>query len=120
MTQRKHKPSFDAMIRLFIQKYDIATKKEINRLARKIEDLEKRVSKPADAARPVPGTKKEQSAGEVVRNVIKDMADGATVTDIKAQTGYDDKKVRNILQRLSKQGRIRRKKRGVYLPAEYV
>ncbi|MBS3754403.1 MAG: hypothetical protein KGY56_01725 [Desulfobacterales bacterium] len=117
MTQRKHKPSFDAMIRFFIQKYDIATKKEINRLARKIEDLEKRLSKTTGAARPETGTKKGQSAGEVVRNVIKDMADGATAEDIKAQTGYDDKKVRNILQRLNKQGRIKRKKRGVYVPA---
>ena len=115
MTQRKQKPSFDAMIRFFIQKYDIATKKEINRLARKIEDLEKRVAKNSGATKPGSGAKKGHSAGEVVYNVIKDMADGATVADIKAQTGYDDKKVRNILQRLNKQGRIKRKKRGVYV-----
>lgn len=117
MTQRKQKPSFDAMIRLFIRKYDIATKKEINRLARKIEDLEKSLSKTADTRRPVSRTKKGQSAGEDVLNVIKDIRDGATIADIKAQTGYDDKKVRNLLQRLNKQGKIKRKKRGVYVPA---
>ncbi|MBS3756907.1 MAG: hypothetical protein KGY56_14505 [Desulfobacterales bacterium] len=87
MTQRKHKPSFDAMIRLFIQKYDIATKKEINRLARKIEDLEKRLAETTGGASQGRGAKKGQSAGEVVRNVIKDMADGATVADIKKHTG---------------------------------
>jgi len=115
MAQKKREPSFDAMIRLFLQKYDIATKRDINRLTRKIEDLEKALSKKPGAKEPTSRAKKGQSAAEVVLNAIKDIGDGASVADIKEQTGFDDKKIRNILNRLNREGRIKRKKRGVYV-----
>lgn len=57
--------------------------------------------------------KKGQPAAEVVLNVVKDIGEGTTIADIKAQTGYDDKKIRNIVHRLSKEGKIKRKKRGL-------
>lgn len=115
MAQKRREPSFDAMIRLFMQKYDIATKQDINRLTRKIEDLERAISKMSGAKEPTSRAEKGQSAAEVVLNVIKDIGDGATIADIKAQTDYDDKKVRNIVHRLNKEGKIKRKKRGVYV-----
>lgn len=115
MTRKKREPSFDAMINLFIKKYDIATKQDIDRLARKIDNLEKALSKKSGAGASGSRAKKSPSAGEVVLNVIKDIGDGATSADIKAQTDYDDKKVQNIVHRLNKEGKIKRKKRGVYV-----
>lgn len=40
MAQKKREPGFDAMIRLFLQKSDIATRRDFNRLAPKIEELQ--------------------------------------------------------------------------------
>lgn len=115
MAQRQHKPSFDAMIRFFMQKYDIATKKDITRLERKIDELKKGLSKKPVAQKSAAKTAKGKSAAEVVLNVIRDIGNGASFADIKARTDYDDKKLRNIVFRLNKEGKIKRKKRGVYV-----
>lgn len=118
MARKKREPSFDAIIRLFIQKYGIATKQEINHLIRKVENLEKELSKISGNKSPSSGTTIGRSASEVVFNVIKDFRQvGISVAEIKEQTGYEDKKVRNILNRLYKENRIKRKKRGVYSAA---
>lgn len=117
MAQKKREPSFDAMVRLFIKNYDIVTKKDINRLVRKIDDLEKFLANIPVARKSVSTAEKRSSAAEVVLNVIEDIRSGASVSDIKAQTGFEDKKVRNILNRLYKEGKIKRKKRGVYVTA---
>jgi predicted transcriptional regulator of viral defense system len=45
------------------------------------------------------------------------MKDGARLADIKSKTDYDEKKLRNIIYRLGKQGKITRKKRGIYVAA---
>ena len=117
MTQKKRNPSFDAMVKFFLKHYNIATRQDINRLSRKIEDLEKSLLKAAGARRPAAKRTKDRSASEVVLNVVKDIGNGANFADIKAQTDFDDKKLRNIIYRLNKQGKIQRKKRGMYVPA---
>lgn len=49
-------------------------------------------------------------------NAIGDIGKkGASLGNIKGQTGYDDKKIRNILNMLNKECKIKRKKRGVYV-----
>ncbi|MFP3980584.1 MAG: hypothetical protein ACLFUY_04260 [Desulfobacterales bacterium] len=86
--------------------YNIVTKKDINRLARKIDDLEKFLANIPVARKSVSTAKKRRSAAELVLNVIEDIRSDASVSDIKAQTGFEDKKVRNILNRLYKEGKI--------------
>ena len=118
MATRKKAPSFDAMIKFFIQKYNLATKQDINRIERKIDNLEKTLKKQPGAKTTAPRGSTGKSAAEVVLNTIKDIGkDGASMSDIKAQTNYDDKKLRNIVFRLNKEGKIKRKKRGVYVAA---
>jgi len=39
---------------------------------------------------------------------------GADLADIQAKTGFGEKKLRNIIFRLHKQGRIQRLSRGIY------
>ena len=116
MAPRKKEPSFDAMIKFFIQKYKLATKQDINRIERKIDDLGKSIKKQSGAKTTTSRARKGRSAAEVVLNTIKDIGkDGASMPDIKAKTDYDDKKLRNIVFRLNKEGKIKRKKRGVYV-----
>lgn len=116
MTQRKRNPSFDAMIKFFIKHYNIATRQDISKLAEKIDSLEKTVAKMA-AHGPAAGKDKTKSSSDVVLNVIRNMDGGAGFSDIKARTDFDDKKLRNIIYRLNKQGKIQRKKRGIYVAA---
>ena len=116
MATRKNEPSFDAMIKFFIQKYNLATKQDINRIERKLDDLEKTFKKQSGAKTTASRAGKGNTATEVVLNTIKDIGkDGASMSDVKAKTDYEDKKLRNIMFRLNKEGKIKRKKRGVYV-----
>ncbi|MCF8023887.1 MAG: hypothetical protein K9J79_12315 [Desulfobacteraceae bacterium] len=115
MTQRKRNPSFDSMIKFFLKHYNIATKQDISRLAEKIESLEKSIQKMPAAQKSSTAQEKAKSASDVVLNIIKNIGGGASFSDIKARTDFDDKKLRNIIYRLNKQGKIRRKKRGTYV-----
>ena len=65
----------------------------------------KRVTKPGRSA----------TAAEAVYDVIKANKNGIDTADLMVQTGYDEKKVRNIIYKLKKQGRIKTAKRGVYV-----
>lgn len=114
MTQRTRNPSFDAMVKFFIKHYNIATRQDINKLAEKIDALEKTIAKMA-AQGPAAGRDKANSSSDVVLNVIRNMDGGAGFSDIKSRTDFDDKKLRNIIYRLNKQGKIQRKKRGIYV-----
>ncbi len=117
--QEKYMQSFDVMIGLMLQQFSLVTKQDIGRLAQKIENLEKKLSPIAnddkDASRnPLPSGK--GSASDRVMDVIAGIATGADCAAIKKNTQFNDKKIRNIIYRLNKQGKIKRKKRGVYIP----
>ena len=116
MAQKKQEPSFDSLIRLFIEKYDIATKQDINHLAGKIDALEKALSKTPRAEKTVTKSRKKRTAAETVLDMIKGAGDdGASLSDIKAKMDYEGKNLHNIVHRLKKNGKISRKKRGVYV-----
>ena len=54
------------------------------------------------------------TATEQVISIIKKSPKGIDVSGLKAKSGFEDKKIRNIVFRLSKEGTIRRVGRGVY------
>ncbi len=118
MTKRKGKPvSFDAMVKFFMHNYNIPTKRDIDRLNARLDRLERliralpirsrRSAAKADGDAP-------KSATETVLEIIKSSPDGIGIAEIKEQTGYDDKKLRNIIFRLNKMERITRVNRGTY------
>ncbi len=126
MTKRTRSPSFDAMVKFFQQHYNFATKQDINLLVDKIEQLEKSIKEaflaPQQTGRTKTAKKKKaplskQSASDTVLDVIIDAKTGINFTQIKAKTGFEDKKLRNIIYRLGKLGKIKNKKRGIYIPA---
>ena len=125
MVRKKHKSvTFDAMVKFFMQQYDIPTKKDIEKLYMSMDRLEKLIrttqTKAARRASVHTGTaqaKKDRqtlTASDVVYDLIKGSKKELTISDIKLKTGFEDKKLRNILFRLHNMGRIKRLSRGIY------
>jgi DNA replicative helicase MCM subunit Mcm2 (Cdc46/Mcm family) len=52
-----------------------------------------------------------------VLNIIKRSKKGVDTATLVKKTGFDQKKVRNILQRTFKQGKIKRMEKGIYVGA---
>jgi DNA-binding transcriptional regulator PaaX len=59
--------------------------------------------------------KTAQTAVDVVLDVIKHSRHGIGFAEIQAKTGFGEKKIRNIIFRLNKTGKIKRKSRGIYI-----
>ena len=118
MTKRKGKAvSFDAMVKFFMHNYNIPTKRDIDRISERLDRLEKLIRASAPQSRRLE-TKNDSaspaSATDTVLNLIKGSHDGIGVGKIREATGFDDKKLRNIIYRLNQMGKISRVSRGSY------
>jgi hypothetical protein len=76
----------------------------------------KKVTKKA-TAKPKTKTAKKQTAFEQVIGIVRRSKKGVSVTQLKKKTGFDDKKIANLVYKGKKQGRIRSQGRGVYVKA---
>jgi hypothetical protein len=120
----KKRPSFDAMVKLFIKQFDIPTKKDVNQLHARLDRIEEMVRKTAQGGRAnlrstARGRRSTLSASDAVREFIRKYDEnGVGFAEIKEKTGFAEKKLRNIIYRLNDLGRIRRVSRGVYAYAE--
>ena len=120
MPKRKGKtPSFDWMIKFFMRQYNIPTKKDVDRLMAKLDRLENLIKQSTlslDNAEARIGRRKTAlTAIDVVLDAIKRSKQGIGFAAIQAKTGFDEKKIRNIIFRLNKIGKIKRKSRGIYI-----
>ena len=59
----------------------------------------------------------KMTATDKVLGIIRRSKKGVNVSTIKTKTGFDDKKVRNIIFRTTKEGKIKKVSRGVYVGA---
>ena len=127
MTRRKTKGvSFDAMVKFFMKTYDIPTRKDVEQLNTRLDRIEKLLRRAAFApgVRGVAATGKSGrikavlTATDIVLEVIRNNKEGLGFKEIQAATGFEDKKIRNIIYRLDKIGKIERKRRGIYVPVE--
>ena len=59
----------------------------------------------------------QETATDQVLTIIKKSKNGVDVPSLKKQTGFNDKKVRNIVFRAAKEGRIKKSGRGIYVGA---
>jgi hypothetical protein len=124
MTRRKGKTvSFDAMVKFFMQQYGIPTKKDLDKLVDRMDRLEKVISNAVSMgsryARNAGGGSKgrggEASASDIVLGIISKSKEPIGIPEIREKTGFGDKKLRNIIFRLYKNGTIARKQRGRYV-----
>ncbi len=114
--------SFDAMVKFFMQNYNIPTKKDVDRIMAKLDRLENLVmAGMASGGYPLKGQtgrrKTAVTAVDIVFETIKRSRKGLDFADIQAKTGFGEKKIRNIIFRLNKIGKIKRKSRGIYVAA---
>jgi hypothetical protein len=117
MPRKKGKSiSFDAMVRFFMHNYEIPTKRDVEKLMARLDRLESLLTA---ASAPVRSKNFRQTAkvpaADSVLDVIKRSRQGLKFADIKAKTGFADKKIRNIIFRLYKLKKVKRHSRGVYV-----
>jgi hypothetical protein len=122
MPRKKGKSvSFDAMVKFFMHTYNIPTKQDIERINARLDRIERLlVNAETSRGRRSPGGKAVgkqalNTASDMVLEVIQRHEDGIGFGDIQIQTGFGEKKLRNIIFRLHKTGKIRRKTRGIYI-----
>ena len=105
-----------------MQNYNIPTKKDVDKVMAKLDRLESLVKAAmASGGYPVKGhvsrSKTAVTAVDMVFDAIKRSRRGLGFSDIQVKTGFGDKKIRNIIFRLNKTGKIKRKSRGIYVAA---
>jgi len=83
--------------------------------AKKAPAKAKAVKKAPAKKAPVPKKGVQVTATDQILKIIKQSKKGVDVSTLKKKTGFDDKKVRNIVFRAAKEGRITKSGRGVYV-----
>lgn len=124
MARRKGKSvSFDAMVKFFMNTYNIPTKQDIERIHHRLDRIERLIVN----ADPVKNRRNSNSKGadkqpavtasDHVLEIVRRYKEGVGFAEVQLQTGYGAKKLRNIIFRLHKMGKIKRKRRGIYIEA---
>jgi hypothetical protein len=123
--------SFDAMIKFFMIRFEIPTRQDIQKIVNRLDQLEKTIKKNAVCGKTrrsgmlkttsgssrtsASGLSQAVNASDVILKAIKGSAQGLGYSGISEITQFDEKKIRNILHRLYKTGKIQRKRRGLYV-----
>jgi putative endonuclease len=114
-------------------------KKDLQSLQKQIKALEKKIAKliaateksekpkaakqttaksvKAKVTKKAPAKKAQPTATDQVLKIIKRSKKGVDTATLMKKTGFDEKKIRNILFRTYKQGNIKRAEKGVYVSA---
>jgi uncharacterized membrane protein len=80
--------------------------------------VRKKAIRRTPAKKPSARKRPSKSTGtDVVLAIIGKSRKGATTAQIKAKTGYSERKIWDIVNRLKKQGKIKSEKKGVYMKA---
>ena len=129
MKKRQKAPNLDVVVRFLLQHYKIPTKRDVDKLTAKMDQLEEAFRRAGISTgttgkrrgRKTPARKKNIAKGHTrvtdkdkVLRIIKRSPRGIDVARLKTKSGFEDKKVRNIVFRLTKEGAIKRIGRGVY------
>ena len=95
-----------------------AKKAPKKKAVKKARAVKKAPAKKAPAKKAVARKKATQvTATDKILRIIKRSKKGVDVPTLKKKTGFDDKKVRNIVFRASKEGKIKKSGRGIYVGA---
>jgi Fic family protein len=108
--------NWEGFIKILLHRLDIPTQEDINNLHTRLDKLEQLIYQKQPGAKKEKPQKaaKRKSASAIVLEVIANHPKGTNFKTIKAATGFDDKKLRNIIFRLDKIGKIQRASRGIY------
>ena len=108
--------NWENIIKALLNRLDIPTKQDIMHLHTRLDKLEQLLyqKRSAPERETTPLTGRRKSAASIALKVIANYPEGTDFKTIKAATGFNDKKLRNIIFRLDKLNHIERVKRGVY------
>ena len=127
MPRKPKNVSMDAAFKSLLRDLDIPKQKDIDKLNAKIDRLEKLLKQTAKSTQRTrtkstsakktasAGGKRKNSATAVVLAQIGRSKKGVDMAALKKKTGFDEKKLRNIVFRLYKLGKIKREGRGKYV-----
>ena len=105
-----------------------AVAEDLKRLIQKTEKMIKQLEKPGKAQaakkpkakkveKPVAGKVEKVTAADTVLAIIKKSRKGIDITALNKKTGFEGRKVRDIVFRLRKQGKIKSEGKGLYVKA---
>jgi len=95
-----------------------APKAAVKKAAVKKAAVKKAPAKKAAAPKAVAKKKTTQvTATDKILQIVKRSKKGVDVPTLKEKSGFDDKKVRNIVFRAAKEGKIKKSGRGIYVGA---
>lgn len=108
--------NWEGVIKTLLQRLDMPTKEDIHQLHARLDTLEQLIQQkqPGTRRQPRKKTVKRKSASSQVLEIIARYPDGVDFKTIMDTTGFEDKKLRNIIYRLDSLGRIERVSRGAY------
>ncbi len=104
MEQTDFGVNWENFIKILLHRMDIPTREDIAHLHARLDKLEQLIYQRQPSAQE-PGkvkTPKKKSASAIVLEIIGNHPEGTDFKTIKAATGFDDKKLRNIIFRLDK------------------
>lgn len=112
--------NWENFIKMLLHRLDIPTKEDIANLHARLDKMEQLIyqKQPSGKGGGKPRAPKKKSASSIVLEIIGNHPEGADFKTIKAATGFDDKKLRNIIFRLDKIKKIQRVSRGIYKKRE--
>jgi len=120
-TRKKKNVNLNALVRMFLREYNIPTKKDVDRLIARIDRIEQLIKLDMESSRPKrpqPKASGGKAASDEVLAVIQDFQNGVQFAKIKDITGFEEKKLRNIIYRLHRMGKIERINRGTYIASQ--
>lgn len=103
--------------------YNIPTKQDIERIHHRLDRIERlivnadRVKSRSDSNAKGADKQPTVTASDHVLEIVRRYKEGVGFAEVQLQTGYGAKKLRNIIFRLNKMGKIKRKRRGIYIEA---
>lgn len=104
----------DALLHETYKLMDKMNKLESMRISRMYDPSEPSSGDGASTAMDDTKEKPKQTATGAVLKIIKRHKKGVHISKLKDRTGFDDKKIQNILHRACKLGKIKRTAKGVY------
>ena len=108
--------NLENFIKMLLHCLDIPTKEDIADIYKRLDNIEQLIyqNQPSSKQKNKGRTPRKKSASSIVLGIIGNYPEGTDFKTIKAATGFDDKKLRNIIFRLDKIGKIQRVDRGIY------
>jgi hypothetical protein len=103
-----------------IQKELVKISKDLEKMSRQIQKLtsfitnEKGRAQKASMPKPVASNKGKKSGTQTVLDMVRKSPNGIDAGTLIKKTGFEDKKIRNILFKALTDGKIERVGRGVY------